>query len=453
MFPVKTKGRGRRESIATPMVQTIQLPAKLQFLFEPARYKVTWGGRGGGKSWGIARALILLVGQAKKRVLCTREYQNSIQESVHRLLTDQIEIMGLTSKFTITANSITGANGSEFIFAGLKTDPQKIKSTEGVDIVWVEEAQKVSNNSWEILIPTIRQAGSEIWVSMNPDEEFDPTYVRFITNRPPNAQVVKLGWQDNPWFPSELEVERQYLLKSDPESYANVWEGDCRRHSEGAYYGKQFVQAYQEGRITRVPPDPALRTLTFWDLGIHDYTAIWFAQFARQEIHLIDYYEMSGEGLPHYARVLDTRAKELDILYDEHWAPHDIEARELGAGRSRSETAKSLGIDFKVVKISQAKTPGKMYVAEGIDAVRGLFHRMWFDEVRCALGIKRLKGYRKEWLDKHQCWSDSPVHDANSHGADALRNMAMAIKLGAGGQNQPVFKPPKSTHQGANSWM
>jgi phage terminase large subunit len=432
----------------------ILIPEKLDFLFEPYRYKVAYGGRGGAKSWGFARALIALADQDKRRILCTREYQNSIQESVHRLLTDQIEAMGLTSHFTITQQAITHANGSEFIFAGLKTDPQKIKSTEGVDICWVEEGQKVSNNSWEILIPTVRQTGSEIWISFNPDEEFDPTYVRFITNTPPKSKVVKIGWQDNPWFPPELEIERKHLLIVDPEAYANVWEGECRKHSEGSYYGRHIVQAYDEGRITRVPPDPSLRTLTFWDLGVHDYTAIWFAQFARQEIHLIDYYEMSGEGLPHYARVLETKAKELDILYDEHWAPHDIEARELGLGRSRADTAKSLGIDFRVVKISHARTPGKMFVAEGIDAVRALFHRFWIDEQRCALGLKRLKGYRKEWLEKHQCWSDNPVHDANSHGADALRNMAMAIKLGAGGQVAVApINPIRNFHQGAGSWM
>jgi phage terminase large subunit len=437
-------------------VQTVQLPEKLSFLFEPHRYKVAYGGRGGAKSWGFARALIIQSGMSRKRILCTREYQSSILESVHHLIADQIEALGLQSKFYVTNTSIQGANGSEFIFAGLKNDPQKIKSTEGVDIVWVEEAQKVSNTSWEILIPTIRQAGSEIWVSYNPDEEFDPTHVRFVTNTPPGAQVVKMGWEDNPWFPPELEAERAYLETIDPEAYANVWGGECRRHSQGSYYGQQLIAAMGDGRITSVPPDPALLTHTFWDLGISDYTSIWFAQFAGQEIHLIDYYEMSGEGLEHYARVLNQKALAHELLYGEHWAPHDIAARELGLGKSRLETAKSLGIGFRVVKLSP-RSPGRGIVAEGIEAVRGILHKCWFDETRCAVGLNRLKRYRKEWLAKHQCWSDSPVHDENSHGADAFRSLAMALKLGAGDnrfrlQGKPDRYSPRKKAQGASGW-
>lgn len=438
-------------------VPKAQIPEKLDFLFEPSRYKVAYGGRGGAKSWGFARALITLAHQDKRRILCTREYQSSIQESVHRLISDQIETMGLSSVFTILQQSITHANGSEFIFAGIKSDPQKIKSTEGVDICWVEESQKVSNGSWEILIPTIRKAGSEIWVSYNPDEEHDPTHVRFVLNTPPGAKVVKIGWQDNPWFPDELEAERAYLEKVDPEAYLNVWEGETRRHSQGSYYGQHIINAYSDNRITTVPPDPTLLTHTSWDLGISDYTSIWFAQFARQEIHLIGYYEMSGEGLNHYAAYLDKLAKDESLIYGEHWAPHDIEARELGIGQSRKETARQLGIPFRVVRLSAARTPGRYFVAEGIEAVRGLFHRCWFDESRCALGLKRLKNYRKEWLEKHQCWSDSPVHDESSHGADAFRTLAMAMKLGAGENAYQLhaqkkadpYAPPKRS----GSWM
>ena len=426
------------------MAQTVQLPEKLQFLFEHWRYKVAYGGRGGMKSWTFSKALVIKAALEKLRILCTREYQNSIQESVHRLLTDQIAVLGLYDKFIITQTSITCINGSEFIFAGLKNDPQKIKSTEGVDICWVEEAQKVSNSSWEILIPTIRQAGSEIWVSYNPDEEHDPTHVRFVLNTPPNAKVVKVGWQDNPWFPAELEAERQYLLKTDPEAYQNVWEGFCRKHSEGAYYGQFIVDAYKENRITNVPPDPALLTHTFWDLGMFDDTAIWLVQFARQEIHIIDYYEMSGEGLSHYARVLNDRAKELDLMFGEHWAPHDIAVRELGPGQTRIQSAADLGIHFQIVRLSAARSPGRSIITEGIEACRGLFHRMWFDESRCAIGLKRLKGYRKEWMEKHQCWSDMPLKNGCQHAADALRTMAQAMQLGAGENAYQLHSQPKT---------
>ena len=204
----------------------------------------------------------------------------------------------------------------------------------------------------------------------------------------------------------------------------------------GAFYGQHIELTRGEGRITNVPFDPALTTHTFWDLGIDDYTSIWFVQFAGQEIHVVDYYEMDGEGLEHYARVLDEKAGEYQLLYGEHWAPHDIEARELGLGQTRAQTAKQLGIPFLTVKMSAFKRHGPGFVAEGIEAVRNLFHRCWFDEKRCALGIKRLENYRREWNKEMNRFREKPMHDANSNGADAFRTMAMAMKLGAGTKNR-----------------
>ena len=187
-----------------------QFPEKLAFLFQPARYKVVHGGRGSSKSWGFARALLIQAAQRPLRVLCTREIQNSIADSVHKLLADQIAGMGLESIFTVQQTAIYGPNGSEFIFAGLRTqDINKIKSFEGVDVVWVEEGQAVSKKSWDVLTPTIRKPGSEIWVSFNPDLESDETYQRFVAQPPAGAVVVQMNWRDNPWFPPELEAERQ----------------------------------------------------------------------------------------------------------------------------------------------------------------------------------------------------------------------------------------------------
>ena len=224
----------------------VELPEKLQFLFQPSRYKVAWGGRGGSKSWGFARALLILASQSPKRILCTREYQNSIQESVLKLLADQIDLMGLSKHFTIYKNMIAGAHGSEFIFAGLKTDPRKIKSMEGVDICWVEEAEAVSEDSWQILIPTIRTPNSEIWVSFNPNQETDPTYKRFVVNSPPGAVVQEINWRDNPWFPEELRIEKDYLASVDVEAYEHVWNGLCRKHSAAQILNGKYVIRYFE---------------------------------------------------------------------------------------------------------------------------------------------------------------------------------------------------------------
>lgn len=225
-----------------------QFPRKLRFLFQPARYKVAHGGRGGAKSWGFARALLIQAAQRPLRVLCAREFQNSIQESVHKLLVNQIDELGLTPFYSITQTGIKGANGSEFIFAGIKSNPTKIKSTEGVDVCWVEEAEKVSSESWEVLIPTIRKPGSEIWVSFNPNLETDPTFRRFVSDPPPDAIVQRVSWRDNPWFPEELRREMEYLRRVDHDAYQHVWEGECRTASGAQVLrGKVSVEAFEPG--------------------------------------------------------------------------------------------------------------------------------------------------------------------------------------------------------------
>lgn len=225
-----------------PKVQA-RFPPKLKFLFKPKRYKVAYGGRGSAKSWNYARALIIRAYQQRIRVLCGREFQNSIKESVHHLLESQIELMQLSKYFNITDATITSHLGSEFIFTGLKNNATKIKSLEAVNIAWIEEAEKVSNRSWELLIPTMRVPDSEIWVTFNPDSEDDPTYKRFIKHPPPasEATVVKMSWRDNPWFPLELRKEKDYLAAVDPAAYEHVWEGECRTNSDAQILRGKYV--------------------------------------------------------------------------------------------------------------------------------------------------------------------------------------------------------------------
>ncbi len=239
-------------------MSTIDFPDKLDFLFNPHRYKVAHGGRGSAKSWSFARALLLLATWKTLRVLCAREYQNSIQESVHRLLSDQVYTLGLTGNFEILQNLIRGKNGSEFIFAGLKSDTAKIKSTEGIDICWVEEADKVSAESWDILVPTIRKGGSEIWISFNPHLQSDATYQRFVVNPPPEAVVMEVNFRDNPWFPPELEKERLHLLETDPEMYKHVWDGQCLPAGDNQLIGMgeaydASARAYSPGEYELAP--------------------------------------------------------------------------------------------------------------------------------------------------------------------------------------------------------
>lgn len=211
------------------------IPRAFQFLFEPYRYKSIYGGRGRGASWSFARVLSTLASYQKKRILCTREYQNSIKDSVYKILVDQIELLGLTPYYNINKTEISSMCGSEFIFKGLQ-HPLEIKSIEGIDIVWLEEAQNVSEESWKFLIPTIRKENSEIWLSWNTGEEKDPTYQRFVENKPPDCYSAKLTYRDNPYFPEILNKERLWLKKVDPEAYDHIWEGNPLRIGEAIIF-------------------------------------------------------------------------------------------------------------------------------------------------------------------------------------------------------------------------
>lgn len=394
----------------------IQIPEKLQFLYHPARYKVGYGGRGGAKSWGFADASLIQGIKEKKLVLCAREFQNSIADSVHALLKNRIDHMNLGGFYEIQQNRIIGANGTEFIFAGLRHNINKIKSIEGVDICWVEEAQTVSKASWDVLIPTIRKEGSEIWVSFNPELETDETYKRFVLNPPSNAVVVKVNWSDNPWFPEVLKQEMDDLKVRDEDAYLHVWEGHCKQTVEGAVFAKEMRAAMQEGRICRVPPTPGKPVDTFWDLGKRDHTSIWFVQFGMGEYRIVDFYQNHGEYLPHYLRILQERG----YVYGMHFLPHDGGHERLGA--------------LSIEKQIKAVYPQKVKVLErinkkhiGIDAARTIFPLCWFDEQKCADGLQALRRYRYDVDPVTGGYSKDPLHDENSDAADAFLQIAMGL--------------------------
>jgi len=225
-----------------PSKANIKIPIAFKPLWKPYRYKVYYGGRGAGKSWSFALTLLLMGVKQKRRVLCTREVQGSMKQSVHKLLSQCIDLLKLGNFYRITRDAIFGKNGTEFIFHGLKHDPMQIKSLEGVDICWVEEAQKISNESWDILIPTIRKTGSEIWVSFNPNLETDPTYVKYVVNEQrDNALLVKVNYWDNPYFGAELKEELDYQKELDYDDYLHIWEGYCKTTSEAQIFKGKFA--------------------------------------------------------------------------------------------------------------------------------------------------------------------------------------------------------------------
>lgn len=394
-----------------------QFPIKLQPLFKKARYKICYGGRGGAKSWGIARALLILGAKGPLRILCAREFQASIKDSVHKLLCDQIEALGLFGFYEVTQNSIRGANGTEFAFIGLKNNPTNIKSFEGVDICWVEEGQTVSRLSWNILIPTIRKEGSEIWVSFNPDLETDETYQRFVVNPPKDAVLIKINWSDNPWFPETLKSEKDALKERDPSAYKNVWEGMCRRTVDGAIFANEVEKAEAENRITKVPYDPTKPVHAVCDLGWSDATAWWFVQFIGMETRLIRYFEGSQRTMTSYLAQLQT----FGYVYDTIWLPHDAENKTLAAnGRSIEEIVRGAGFKTSIMP--------RVPVVDSINAARTIFPNIWFDRENCADGLNCLRHYRYEVDPDTGLFSKNPLHDQYSHGADAFRYIALMIK-------------------------
>jgi phage terminase large subunit len=227
-------------------------PEAFQELFKPHRYKVFYGGRGSGKSWSVARALLLLGYTKPLRILCVREIQKSISDSVHKLLSDQIEAMKLSGFYGVTKNSIVGANGTEFIFKGIRFNAREIKSTEGVDICWVEEAEAVSVESWDVLVPTIRKDKSEIWVTFNPLDESDPTFQRFIAENRPDAYVRKVNYNENPYFPESSKLEMEWVKERDYEAYLHIWEGEVRKHSNAIIFANRYrVEDFETPRDAR----------------------------------------------------------------------------------------------------------------------------------------------------------------------------------------------------------
>ena len=414
----------------------VEFPVKLQCLFQKSRYKVLWGGRGGAKSWGIARALLILGTKNPMRVLCAREFQTSIRDSVHKLLSDQIASLGLTDFYEITERTIRGKNGSEFNFVGLKNNVANVKSFEGIDIAWVEEAQTVSARSWDVLIPTIRKEGSEIWVSFNPELETDATYQRFIIHKPESATVQKINWNDNPWFPEVLDLERRTLQSNDIEAYNTVWEGLCRQTVDGAVFAREMQMAELEERITKVRYDPTKPCYTVWDLGWADSTAIWVVQFIAQEIRLIRYIEDSQQTISHYLALLQT----FGYVYDTHWLPHDAQNKTIGSnGRSIEEIVRNAGFKTKIIP--------KTSVVDSINAARTLFRNCYFDRDNCYDGLQCLRHYKYDVDPDTKQFSKNPLHDQYSHGADAFRYIALGV------QETRPRKPKQIQYAHPQSWM
>lgn len=361
----------------------VEIPDKLRFLFEPKRYKVVHSGRGASKSWTFAIVLLIMAIKRPLRVLCTRELQMSIQESVHEVLSQQISRLGLDKYYEIQKTTIKGINGSEFIFSGLKGNITKIKSMEGIDICWVEEAEAISEESWKVLIPTIRKDGSEIWVSFNPDQKTDPTYKRFVLHPPDDAIVVEISWRDNPWFPESLRKHRDHLLSVDPDAEAHVYGGQTRQRSEAQIFrGKWVVGPFESKEGWFGPYQGA-------DWGMTNPTAMircWVTDSEIDEVSDDDAIIPRELWIEHEAYDIGVDLDELPAMFDQIPDARKYTTR---ADNSRPETIRHMQNHGYPLMIAAKKWDGS--VEDGIAHIRS--YKRIVVHPRCKHTIEELRLY------------------------------------------------------------
>lgn len=427
----------------------ILIPKAYTFLRQPKRYKILYGGRDGAKSHNIARTLLIMGTERPLRIVCAREIQKSIKDSVHELLSDLIRLYPkLTSFYKITETEITGKNGTQFKFRGLKHNTRDLKSLEGCDILWIEEAEIVSDNSYEIVIPTIRKEGSEIWISFNPKNATDPTWQRFVANQDHNIIAKKVSYRDNPFTTQVMIDERERLFKADPEAFKHVYEGEFDTRYSGAIYAKWVASIQELGRISpKVVHDPNYPVYTAFDIGWGDFTTIIFYQVGEGEIFIIDYYETSQEEVRHYCEVMSGReiiVNERDLAtgdviawqfgediekhkhrkayrYEADFMPADSKSKHLAAaGKSVLEQMRDFG--RKVFWMPETTHKNRH------EALRSEIPKMYINSDRCKDMISAWMHYHYEWDDDLKRFSKDPVHDWSSHASTAGELLARVVR-------------------------
>jgi len=379
----------------------IKFPPKFRCIFQPARYKVFYGGRGSGKSHSVARYLVVRALQGPVRILCAREFQNSIQDSVHKLISDLIKGLGLSAQFEIQRSTIRcKPTGAEMMFAGIAQNIESIKSMEGIDIVWVEEAERVSNLSWDVLPPTIRKPGSEIILTFNPRFVTDPTYMRFIASCPPNTIREKVNYTENPYFPDVLKQEMEFTKSIDLQKYRHVWEGETRSFSDACIFGAKVV--VEEFTV----PDP--RSIVF------RYGADW--GFAKDPTALVRCYVDEGDlFISHEAYGYGLDLKDIPALF--RTIPGASRAK-IWADCSRPETISFLTMPENGHFNIEGAPKWSGSVEDGIEFIRS-FKRIVIHP-RCKNLQYEATAYRYKVDAVTEEILPIPV-DEHNHGFDALR--------------------------------
>jgi phage terminase large subunit len=429
-------------------LSTLRLETARAFapLLEPSRYKGAYGGRGSGKSHFFAE-LLLEDSMAERglRSVCIREVQKTLKESSKRLIEDKLSALGLghAAGFKVFNEVIETPGDGIITFQGMQDhNAESIKSLEGFRRAWVEEAQTMSARSLQLLRPTIRADGSELWFSWNPRRKSDAVDAMLRGDElPTGAKVVMANWRDNPKFTAVLEQERLDCLRQQPEQYDHIWEGGYATVLEGAYYAKSIAEAKAQGRIGRVAADPLMTLRAFVDIGgtgaRADAFTMWIAQFIGKEIRALDYYEAVGQPLATHLAWM--RGKGYSPERCQIWLPHDGDSNDKVFDVSYASALREAQY-----KVTVVPNQGKGAAKARVEAGRRLFPSIWFNQATTQPGLDALGWYHEKKDDARQIGL-GPEHDWSSHGADSFGLMCVAYE-------EPTTKRP-APPQGKVSWM
>lgn len=420
----------------------IEIPDKLVPVFDgEARYRGSYGGRGSGKTRTFAkmtavRAYIFAKAGVEGIILCGREFMNSLAESSMEEVKAAIRSEAWLAEFFEIGDTYirTADRRVEYVFAGLSRNIESLKSKSRILIAWIDEGEPVTEASWQTLIPTVREKGSEIWVTWNPKRKTSATHKRFRENRSSDMKIVEMNWRDNPWFPDVLENERQRDMRERPDSYEHVWEGAFVSVVEGAYYARCLSEAKAQNRICKVSKDPLMSIKAVWDIGgtgaKSDATAIWICQWVGKEIRVLDYYEVTGQPLSAHIEWLRSHGwgKAHCIL------PHDGANNEKVYSVSYQSYLEQAEFEVTVIPNQGAGAATKR-----IEAARRLFPSIWFNAETTEAGRDAL-GWYHEKKDDERGIGLGPDHDWASHGADAFGLMCIAYEAPRGRKQDWSFR-------------
>jgi phage terminase large subunit len=425
----------------------IELPPKLIPVFEgEADVRGAYGGRGSGKTRSFAKMTAVRAYMWDKagrsgQIVCGRQFMNSLADSsLEEIKLAILEEPWLAAEFEIGEKYIRTRSGRVYYtFVGLDRNIGSVKSKARILLCWVDEAEPVTDHAWTVLIPTLREEDSELWVTWNPERKNSATHKRFRQARDERYKVAELNWRDNPRFPAILERKRQADMRERPDQYAHIWEGEFVTAVEGAYFAQALSKAKEENRIGRVAADPLMTHRAFIDIGgtgaRADAFVIWIAQFIGREVRVLDHYEAVGQ--PAAAHVQWLRSKGYEPSKCQVWLPHDGETHDRVHDASYESYFRQAGYSVTVVP-NQGKGAAKMR----IEAARRLFPSIWFNADTTEAGRDAL-GWYHEKKDEERGIGLGPEHDWASHSADAFGLMCVAYEMPKANDNSWKFKARK----------